>query len=158
MREQMQAKRSFIAIPANSLNRLHSDAKRADMGCIVGNDLSRQTLFKANWRASACEGDRSIAHLNGACGAIMGADKSSRLRYAFPSITAPVLYRPCLGNCGKSRKLLFRKESLKTPGIGIILGRNARLGQGVEESGFTNIGQANDAAFQRHGFNLSCAA
>ena len=34
---------------------------------------------------------------------------------------------------------------------GVVLGGNARLGEGVEESGLAHIGQAHDAAFQAHG-------
>jgi hypothetical protein len=30
----------------------------------------------------------------------------------------------------------------------VILSRDARLGQGVEEGGFADVGQADDAAFQ----------
>ena len=33
----------------------------------------------------------------------------------------------------------------------IVLSRNAGFGQGVEQGGFANVGQAHDAAFQTHG-------
>jgi hypothetical protein len=38
---------------------------------------------------------------------------------------------------------------------GIIFRRNARFGQGVEEGGFADVGQADDAAFERHLFSLN---
>ena len=33
---------------------------------------------------------------------------------------------------------------------GIVLRRNASLGQRIEQGGFTDVGQTDDAAFQRH--------
>jgi hypothetical protein len=46
------------------------------------------------------------------------------------------------------------------PASGIVLRRNARLGQGVEQGGFTDVGQADDAALQTHkisfGINPLC--
>jgi hypothetical protein len=34
---------------------------------------------------------------------------------------------------------------------GIVLGRNARFGQGVKKGGLANVGQAHNAAFEAHG-------
>jgi len=39
----------------------------------------------------------------------------------------------------------------------VVGGIDAGLGQGVEEGGFADVGQADDAAFQRHGFSLGFA-
>ena len=36
-------------------------------------------------------------------------------------------------------------------------GFNARLGQGVEEGGFADVGQADDTAFEGHGFSFGGA-
>ena len=36
------------------------------------------------------------------------------------------------------------------PALGVILSRDARFGQGVEQGGFANVGQTHDAAFQTH--------
>jgi hypothetical protein len=36
----------------------------------------------------------------------------------------------------------------------VVLGGDAGLGQGVEEGGFADVGQADDAAFERHGFSF----
>jgi hypothetical protein len=38
---------------------------------------------------------------------------------------------------------------------GVILSRDARFGQGVEQGGFANVGQTHDAAFQTHK-NIPC--
>ena len=45
---------------------------------------------------------------------------------------------------------MFRQESSKTPGEGIVFSRDARFGQGIEESGFADVGQTDDTAFERH--------
>jgi hypothetical protein len=37
----------------------------------------------------------------------------------------------------------------------VVLGCNAGLGQGIKQGGFTNVGQAHDAAFQAHKNSLS---
>jgi len=39
---------------------------------------------------------------------------------------------------------------LNRPPLGVILSRDARFGQGVEQGGFANVGQTHDAAFQTH--------
>ena len=39
----------------------------------------------------------------------------------------------------------------------IVLGRDAGLGQGVEEGGLADVGQADDAAFETHGFSFGFA-
>ena len=39
----------------------------------------------------------------------------------------------------------------------IVGGIDAGLGQGVEKGGFADVGQADDAAFQRHGFSFGFA-
>jgi hypothetical protein len=48
------------------------------------------------------------------------------------------------------RKSLILQASLESPGCGVILRRNPRLGQRIEQSAFTHVGQTNDAAFQTH--------
>ena len=57
-----------------------------------------------------------------------------------------------------ARQLLqARVGHLDHPHIGfdgaerVVLGRNARFGQGVEQGGFTNVGQAHNTAFETHG-------
>ncbi len=47
-------------------------------------------------------------------------------------------------------KLLSQKAFLNAPALGVILSRDARFGQGVEQGGFANVGQTHDAAFQTH--------
>lgn len=50
----------------------------------------------------------------------------------------------------KSRKLLIRKAFLNGPALGVILCRDACLGQGIEQSALTNIGQTHNPTFQTH--------
>ncbi len=40
---------------------------------------------------------------------------------------------------------------LFSPAYGVVLRRNASLGQGVEQGTFADVGQSNDAALQTHG-------
>jgi hypothetical protein len=60
----------------------------------------------------------------------------------------------------KSRKSLRPLAFLNRPAFGVVLRRNACLGQGVEQSGFTHVRQAYDAALQTHeisfGINPLC--
>ena len=48
------------------------------------------------------------------------------------------------------RKSLILKGFSEIPALGVILSRDARFGQGVEQGGFANVGQTHDAAFQTH--------
>ena len=48
------------------------------------------------------------------------------------------------------RKSLRPKALLFGPACGVILRRNPRLGQRIEQSAFTNVGQTNNSAFERH--------
>ena len=52
------------------------------------------------------------------------------------------------------RKSLWPLAFLICPACGVILSRNARLGQRVEQGAFADVGQADDAAFQTHGISL----
>jgi hypothetical protein len=60
----------------------------------------------------------------------------------------------------KFRKSLRPLAALNRPAFGVVLRRNACLGQGVEQSGFTHVRQAYDAALQTHeisfGINPLC--
>ena len=56
-------------------------------------------------------------------------------------------------------KLLSQKASSNAPPLGVILGRDAGFGQGVEQGGFADVGQTHDAAFQTHiDLSVSCPA
>jgi hypothetical protein len=50
----------------------------------------------------------------------------------------------------KFRKSLRPLGFLFSPAYGVIFCGDPRLGQRVEQSAFTDIGQTNDAAFQTH--------
>ena len=50
----------------------------------------------------------------------------------------------------KCLKPLWPLGPLNRPALGVILSRDARFGQGVEQGGFANVGQTHDAAFQTH--------
>ena len=52
--------------------------------------------------------------------------------------------------CMKCLKPLRPLGPLNRPALGVILSRDARFGQGVEQGGLANVGQAHDAAFQTH--------
>ncbi len=46
--------------------------------------------------------------------------------------------------------LLFRQESSTAPAKRIVRGLNAGFGQGIEQGGFADVGQADDAALESH--------
>jgi hypothetical protein len=50
----------------------------------------------------------------------------------------------------KCLKPLWPLGPLNRPALGVILCRDARFGEGVEQGGFANVGQTHDAAFQTH--------
>ena len=47
-------------------------------------------------------------------------------------------------------KYFNQKVFINIPSLGIDFGNKLGFGQGVEESGFANVGQACDSAFQPH--------
>ena len=63
------------------------------------------------------------------------------------------------GNLGQLRQTRIRHlddAGVRLDGAeGIVFRRDARLGQRVEQGGFSDVGQANDAAFETHGFSWS---
>ena len=60
-------------------------------------------------------------------------------------------------SCGEARVRHLDDADVRLDGAERIVGRvDAGLGQGVEEGGFADVGQADDAAFQRHGFSWVC--
>jgi cold shock CspA family protein len=46
---------------------------------------------------------------------------------------------------------LIPKDFSNTPALGVVFSRNTGFGQGVEEGGLADVGQAHDSAFERHG-------
>ena len=62
----------------------------------------------------------------------------------------PILLPFCPAEFRVARNSLIRNGASKTPGERIIRGFNAGFGQGIEESGFADVRQADDAALERH--------
>lgn len=56
----------------------------------------------------------------------------------------------CQHSSMKSRKSLRPLAFLFSPAYGVVFSGNTRLGQGVEQRGFSDVGQAYDSAFERH--------
>ena len=60
----------------------------------------------------------------------------------------------CRAGLAEPRKSLRLKAFSELPAYGVILRRYPRLGQRIEESGLSNVGQANDSALKRHVFSF----
>jgi hypothetical protein len=50
----------------------------------------------------------------------------------------------------ETRKLLSLKEFSESPACRVVFRRDARFGQRIEQGGFSDVRQANDAALQTH--------